>query len=71
MSAGDFENLERSFELPNDNLRVDYKALIEEIDTVFTIKVRKFLQDFLKKINNYGFNILYFKNINILKLCRA
>jgi len=49
LSAGDFENLERSFQLPNDNLRVDYKALIEEIDTVFTVKVNNFSKRFFKK----------------------
>jgi hypothetical protein len=33
------ENLERAFEAPNDNLRVNYKDLVEEIETVFTVKV--------------------------------
>ena len=40
LTSGDFNNLESAFELPNDNLRVNYKALVEEIDTVFTFKVK-------------------------------
>jgi hypothetical protein len=39
LTAGDFDCLEKAFEAPNDNLRVNYRDLIEEIDTVFTTKV--------------------------------
>jgi hypothetical protein len=39
LTSGDFENLERAFEVPNDNLRVNFKELIEEVETVFTVKV--------------------------------
>jgi hypothetical protein len=33
--------LEKAYELPSeDNDRVNYKDLVEEVDTVFTIKVK-------------------------------
>jgi len=44
LSAGDLENLERAFEVPNDNLRINYKTLIEEIETVFTVKVKNLIR---------------------------
>lgn len=31
--------LEKAFEIPNDEFRVNYKAMIEDIETVFTTKV--------------------------------
>ena len=41
LSSGDFENLEKAFEVPGDNLRVLYKEMVEIVDTVFTVKVNK------------------------------
>jgi hypothetical protein len=38
LSSGDYENLEKAFEVPGDNLRILYKELVEIVDTVFTIK---------------------------------
>jgi Ca2+-binding EF-hand superfamily protein len=35
----EYDLLETHFEMPGDSLRVNYKNLIEEVDTVFTIKV--------------------------------
>jgi hypothetical protein len=35
----EYDLLEKSFEVPGDALRVNYRAMVEEVDTVFTIKV--------------------------------
>ena len=41
LTSDDFGVLEKAFEIPNDEFRVNYKAMIEDIETVFTTKVKK------------------------------
>lgn len=38
MRKEEYDILEKYFGVPGDDLRVNYKALVEDVDTVFTIK---------------------------------
>ncbi len=40
LRSEEYDLLEKVFGIPGDDTRVNYKSLVGEVDTVFTIKVK-------------------------------